>query len=362
MARPSLESIGLTMSFEVPEVRRETIQMHRRIWEEWMWRASAAAAYPPPPPPPPPPLPPQRGESAVAAGGGRQQQHQQTHHSQQHGGLATSSAFPSPSLSGGGVNGNASASAGGGGGTAASIKKMPPPPPPSYSQYMASGTSPQSAVQQSQQHLTPDIRDPSGPDGSSSVGYMGLDFHGVAPSSASPGALTVGPQVPCSMEEPFQHHQEHLGSFGSLHRGQHPGSVDRLNTMSLMGRTSVPGYITNSHLYANMTLVDGKLVPLMGRPAPALPEPSLRSVVIAPPGSDDTKPSGQLATSAVTRQSRPLTRYHSSQTVWLTGAIREPSETSRQQTAPSENISLPQYAPTKVEIPKSTVYWSFEDV
>lgn len=106
-----------------------------------------------------------------------------------------------------------------------------------------------------------------------------------------------------------------------------------------------------------MTLVDGKLVPLMGRPAPALPEPSLRSVVIAPPGSDDTKPSGQRATSAVTRQSRPLTRYHSSQTVWLTGAIREPSETSRQQTAPSENISLPQYAPTKVEIPKSVGFW-----
>lgn len=88
---------------------------------------------------------------------------------------------------------------------------------------MASGTSPQSAAQQSQQHLTPDIRDPSGPDGSSSVGYMGLDFHGIAVPSASPGALTEGPQVPCSTEEPFQHHHEHLGSFGGLHRGQHPG-------------------------------------------------------------------------------------------------------------------------------------------
>ncbi|VDN96095.1 unnamed protein product [Rodentolepis nana] len=329
---------------------QQQIRMHRRIWEEWMWRASAAAAYPPPPPPPPPLLP-QRGITTVVASGVPQQQRQrqQDHHpqqQQQQGVRATSSAFPSPGLG-----------ESGGGGTAASLKRMPPPPPPSYAQYMASGTSPQSAVQQPQQHLTPDIRDPSGPDGSSSVGYMGLDFHGVAPFSASPGVLTEGPQVPCSTEEPFQRHHEHLGSYSGLHRGQHPGSVDRLNTMSRIGRTSVPGYITNSHLYANMTIVDGKLVPLMGRPAPALPEPSPRSVIKVPPGSDDTRLTGQRATTALTRQSRPLTRYHSSQTVWLSGTICEPSETSRQQAAPPESVSPPQYAPTKVEIPKSVGFW-----
>lgn len=96
---------------------------------------------------------------------------------------------------------------------------------------MASGTSPQSGIQQPQQHLTPDIRDPSGPDGSSSVGYMGLDFHGVsgtAPPSASPGALTEGPQVPTSTDELLQHHHEHFGSFGGLHRGQHPGNPPQI--------------------------------------------------------------------------------------------------------------------------------------
>lgn len=112
-----------------------------------------------------------------------------------------------------------------------------------------------------------------------------------------------------------------------------------------------------------MTLVDGKLVPLMGRPAPALPEPFLRSVVIVPPGGvtgvgADTRQSGQRTTSSsVTRQSRPLTRYHSSQTVWLSGTVCEPTESSRQQTAPSESASPPQYAPTKVEIPKSVGFW-----
>lgn len=101
-----------------------------------------------------------------------------------------------------------------------------------------------------------------------------------------------------------------------------------------------------------MTLVDGKLVPLMGRPALALPEQSLCSAVIVPPGSNVLS---VQRTGAVTRQSRPLTRYHSSQTVWLTGAICE-TEVSRQQ-PPSESCSSPHYAPTKMEITKSVGFW-----
>lgn len=96
----------------------------------------------------------------------------------------------------------------------------------SYSQYLAAGASPQSG----QQHLTPlgavpDIRDPSGPDGSSSVGYMGLDFHGVTGvAQPSAGALMEAPPPP-TLDEPF-HQQEHLpSSFSSLQRGQHPGDL-----------------------------------------------------------------------------------------------------------------------------------------
>ncbi|VDK31467.1 unnamed protein product [Taenia asiatica] len=307
------------------------MQLHRRMWEEWMWRASTA-------------YPSQRLQGEVSERPGRQH-------------LST---YPS---SGSGTGANV----GGAGSIGAPLRRMPPPPPPSYSQYLAAGTSPQSG----QQHLTPtgavtDIRDSSGPDGSSSVGYMGLDFHGmtgVAPPSS--GALMEAPPPP-ALEEPF-HHQEHLpSSFSSLQRGQHPGSVDRLSTMVRLNRSSVPGHITNSHLYANMTLVDGKLVPLMGRPAPVLPEQPLRT----PVAFGETRAVGATgavssrgvppatATSAVSvvptssRRSRPLTRYHSSQTVWLTGAICD-VEAPRQ---PSESGS-PQFPPSKAEIPKGVGFW-----
>lgn len=144
------------------------------------------------------------------------------------------------------------------------------------------------------------------------------------------------------------------------------GSVDRLSTMVRLSRSSVQGHITNSHLYANMTLVDGKLVPLMGRPAPVLPEQPLRApvpfgetrVVGATGAVSSRGVSSATATSAVSvvptssRRSRPLTRYHSSQTVWLTGAICD-VEAPRQ---PSESGS-PQFPSSKVEIPKGVGFW-----
>ncbi|KAL5108249.1 hypothetical protein TcWFU_010086 [Taenia crassiceps] len=310
---------------------QQQLQLQRRMWEEWMWRVSTA-------------YPSQRVQGEVIERPGHQ--HLSTY----------------PSLGGG-----TGANVGSGGGSGAPTRRMPPPPPPSYSQYLVAGASPQSG----QQHLTPigavaDIRDPSGPDGSSSVGYMGLDFHGVrgvAPPSS--GALMEVPPPPM-LDEPF-HHQEHLPtSFGSLQRGQHPGSVDRLSTMVRLSRSSVPGHITNSHLYANMTLVDGKLVPLMGRPAPVLPEQPLRAPVpfgetrmVAPTEPVSSRGvSSTTATSAVSvvptpsHRSRPLTRYHSSQTVWLTGAICD-VEAPHQ---PSESGS-PQFPPSKVEITKGVGFW-----
>nr|CDS19063.1 merlin:moesin:ezrin:radixin [Echinococcus granulosus] len=306
-------------------------QLHRRMWEEWMWRASTA-------------YPSQRVPGEVT----ERPEHQHL------------SAYPSPGSGTG-------ASVSGGDGSGAPFRRMPPPPPPSYSQYVASGISPQSG----QQHLTPigavtDIRDPSGPDGSSSVGYMGLDFHGVTGAAAlSSGALAEVPPLP-TLDEPF-HHQEHLpSSFSSLQRGQHPGSVDRLSTMVRLSRSSVLGHKTNSHLYANMTLVDGKLVPLMGRPAPILPHQPMRAPVtfsetraVGATGAVSSRgASSATTTTAVSvvptssRQSRPHTRYHSSQTVWLTGTICD-VEASRQ---PSESAS-PQFPPSKVEIPKGVGFW-----
>lgn len=93
---------------------------------------------------------------------------------------------------------------------------------------MAAGSSPQPGQQQ---HLTSfsgmaDIRDPSGPDGSSSVGYMGIDFHGVAPPSSSAGFLTETQVAQLHLgNESFQHHHDYLqDSFSRLHRGQHPGN------------------------------------------------------------------------------------------------------------------------------------------
>ncbi|VDM32046.1 unnamed protein product [Hydatigera taeniaeformis] len=297
---------------------QQQMQLHRRMWEEWMWRASTA-------------YPSQRVQGEVTELPGRQ--HLSVH--------------PSPASATG-------ASVGGG----ALLRRMPPPPPPSYSQYLAAGTSPQSG----QQHLIPigavtDIRDPSGPDGSSSVGYMGLDFHGVTGGAPlSTGALTEAPPPP-TLEEPF-HHQEHLpSSFGS---------VDRLSTMVRLSRSSVPGHTTNSHLYANMTLVDGKLVPLMGRPAPVLSEQPL----CAPVPFGETRTVGATATVASrgiscatsttavsvvptsSRRSRPLTRYHSSQTVWLTGAICDVEAPCQ----PSESDS-PQFPQSKVELPKGAGFW-----
>lgn len=98
------------------------------------------------------------------------------------------------------------------------------------------------------------------------------------------------------------------------------GSVDRLNALAC-----VPNYISNTHLYANMTVVDGQLVPLMGRPAPPLPPSS------TPPTPHIALPTSAAASalratpsliprapSVSRRSSRPLTKFHSSQTVWLT--------------------------------------------
>ena len=130
--------------------------------------------------------------------------------------------------------------------------------------------------------------------------------------------------------------------------------------MTRSSRSSVPGYITNSHLYANMTLVNGQLVPLMGRPAPVFPDRSARvpsSSVESPSASQPSRCAQTVAAStsvstAINQQYRPLTRYHSSQTVWLTGVICDP-EVPRQI---SEGASS-QLSPARLEIPKSMGFW-----
>lgn len=118
----------------------------------------------------------------------------------------------------------------------------------SYPQYIASGASPQSGY-----HLqvgTADSRDPSGPDGSSSVGYMGVDIHGLTPGVGGPSGYSprspmskfsphrvddddddddhddgepIGADVEETAEEESGRRQLSRTSFSGLRRGQHPG-------------------------------------------------------------------------------------------------------------------------------------------
>ncbi len=108
--------------------------------------------------------------------------------------------------------------------------------------------------------------------------------------------------------------------------------------MACVVRSPVPSYISNTHLYANMTLVDGQLVPLMGRPAPPIPGQAFTQPPPPPPTSApfSPRPPSLIPRAAVgiSRRSRPLTKYHSSQTVWLTttgGICDQPSVVEQQQ-------------------------------
>ncbi|VDD81816.1 unnamed protein product [Mesocestoides corti] len=278
------------------------MHLHRQLWEEWVRRTGTTC-------PPDSSLPSKQRKDG-----------------DEHGQRRPSDAYE---YSGGG----------------SSLRRVPPPP--SYQQFMVSGTSPQSGYQM--QLGIADSRDPSGPDGSSSVGYVGVDIHGT-PSGASgpgfvggysPGHFEPSPLGRFSVragdeedegnevgatEEYARETQRPLSrsSFSGLRRGQHPGSVDRLSTIACIAQSPDPSYISNVHLYANMTLVDGQLVPLMGRPAPPLQDhpaflpPFTNPARPSPPPLNPAPRCSAPSISTASGQSRPLTKYHSSQTVWLT--------------------------------------------
>uniref|UniRef100_A0A5K3F0W6 FERM domain-containing protein n=1 Tax=Mesocestoides corti TaxID=53468 RepID=A0A5K3F0W6_MESCO len=280
----------------------QQMHLHRQLWEEWVRRTGTTC-------PPDSSLPSKQRKDG-----------------DEHGQRRPSDAYE---YSGGG----------------SSLRRVPPPP--SYQQFMVSGTSPQSGYQM--QLGIADSRDPSGPDGSSSVGYVGVDIHGT-PSGASgpgfvggysPGHFEPSPLGRFSVragdeedegnevgatEEYARETQRPLSrsSFSGLRRGQHPGSVDRLSTIACIAQSPDPSYISNVHLYANMTLVDGQLVPLMGRPAPPLQDhpaflpPFTNPARPSPPPLNPAPRCSAPSISTASGQSRPLTKYHSSQTVWLT--------------------------------------------
>ncbi|KAL7059222.1 hypothetical protein AAHC03_013284 [Spirometra sp. Aus1] len=223
--------------------------------------------------------------------------------------------------------------------------------------------------------LQPESRDPCGPDGSSSVGYIGVDptTQVFQPPTSISKTISTGeyesavahlvfgglpqpayPSIrPTSVEAADSHSSapkpRDTIAAGNRPDRQHSGSLDELNSLTRVSRPTVPSYISNNHVYANMTFVDGEMVPLIGRPflssandpamstasprsRPALPLP-FRVTPFPPtlatnfPATASGSASSQLPPA---HNYRPLKKYHSTQTVWLSPSrgIRESGATS----------------------------------
>uniref|UniRef100_A0A0V0JAL3 Uncharacterized protein n=2 Tax=Schistocephalus solidus TaxID=70667 RepID=A0A0V0JAL3_SCHSO len=237
--------------------------------------------------------------------------------------------------------------------------------PPSPRKYQSVSPKPSS--------LQPEGRDPCGPDGSSSVGYVGADptTQVFQPPTSIVKALSTGEYESAVAQMVFgglpqpefsSMHPSCLEAVGprssdlkprdtiiesTRHCRQHSGSLDQLNSFTSVSRTTVPSFTSNNHVYANMTFVDGEMVPLIGRPflssanepvmpnvypcsRPALPSPLRLAPCAIRTHIDATASGSTYLQLPPVHQSRPLKKYHSTQTVWLSPSrgIREGSATS----------------------------------